>query len=116
MRDAYNKNNKNIVFLSITPLCFFLSLLSSVANSPGLIWSVRVSDFDLRTPGVALQSPVYGTNYSCAKKTLSDRSDVISEVPICSQIQISAQDTAPFRDPHHLLSGADAAMPPEFLG
>ena len=36
-----------------------VSLMISVAYSPDLTLSLRVSGFDLRTPGVALQSPIY---------------------------------------------------------
>jgi len=53
----------------------------TITNSPVLTGSLQVSGFDLRAPGVALQSPVYG------EKTLSDRSDVILQVPKCSKFQ-----------------------------
>ena len=53
----------------------------SVANFPGLTRRLLVSVFNLRAPGVALQSPGYGVSCICMKKPLPDRSDVISEVP-----------------------------------
>ena len=49
--------------------CFFLSLMiRSVVNSLSLTQSLQVSGFDLRAPGITLQSPVYGANCSCVKK------------------------------------------------
>ena len=86
-----------------------VALMISVANSPGLTRSLRVSGFDLRAPGVALQSTVYGANCSCVKKILTDHSDVISEVPKCSKFS-----RAPMRElysAHPLADEEDVRCP-----
>jgi len=69
--DAYNKN------------MFLYSLMISVANSPALTRSLGASGLDLQAPGLRYSAVISGlwSKLQLCEKPLSDRSDVISEVP-----------------------------------
>ena len=58
-------------FVLLTTPLVWVRIRTSVANSPGMTQSLWVSVFDFRALGVALQSPGYGANCSCMKKTVT---------------------------------------------
>ena len=59
-----------VLKLQTAALCRKMWHASSVANSPGLTQSFRVSAFDLQALGVTLQSPGFAANCSCMNKNI----------------------------------------------